>query len=263
MRADRFDGKIAIVTGGGVTGGGVGIGRATALAFAAEGAAVVVADLNPAAGQATADLITAQGGRALAVACDVGLQADMARLIDAAMQAYGGLDILFNSAGVSGIQNKALADVDEASFDAIMRTNVKGVWLGMKHAIPAMLATGGGCIVNNASMLGTVAQANKAVYVASKHAVIGLTKAAALEYGMTGIRVNAVCPGGTENDSTLRFKASFAPEDWDRRNQAVYPATGRWAKPEEIASVVLFLCSDAASNIHGTAIAADGGYTAQ
>lgn len=258
MGWDRFDGKVAVVTGG-----GSGIGLATALAFASRGAAVVIADRNAAAAQAAATRIEADGGRALAVTVDMGDSEGVARLMAAAAERFGRLDILFNNAGVSGIQGRRLADVDEDSFDEILRVNVRGVWLGMKHAIPLMLAGGGGCIVNNASMLGLVAQPLKGAYAASKHAVIGLTKSAALDYGQAGVRVNAVCPGGVETDNTLRYRATFTPEDWDRRNQSAYPATGRWAKPEEIAGVVLFLCSDAASNVHGTAISADGGYVAQ
>ncbi len=258
MGWDRFDGKVAVVTGG-----GSGIGLATALAFAERGAAVVVADRNGETAQAAAARVQAAGAQALAVTVDMGAGEEVARLMAATVEAFGRLDILFNNAGVSGIQGKRLADVDEDSFDEILRVNVRGVWLGMKHAIPAMLERGGGCIVNNASMLGLVAQPFKGAYAASKHAVIGLTKSAAIDYGQAGVRVNAVCPGGVETDNTLRYRATFSPEDWDRRNQAAYPATGRWARAEEIAGVVLFLCSDAASNVHGTAISADGGYVAQ
>jgi NAD(P)-dependent dehydrogenase (short-subunit alcohol dehydrogenase family) len=156
-----------------------------------------------------------------------------------------------------------MADMDEATFDALIRVNVKGVWLGMKFVIPAMIEEGGGCIVNTASTLGLVGQKLSGRYSGSKHAVIGMTRTAALEYGLDGIRVNAVCPGGIETPITLDFKNTFSDEEWSRRNAAAYPATARYGRPEEIAAVVLFLCSDAASNIHGAAIPVDGAYTAQ
>lgn len=184
-------------------------------------------------------------------------------MVRAAQDHFGRLDYVFNNAGLSGFTGTRMAEMDETTFDALLRVNVKGVWLGMKYAIPAMVAGGGGCIVNTASTLGLVGQSLSGPYSGTKHAVIGLTRTAALEYGLDGIRVNAVCPGGIETPITLDFKNTFSEEEWTRRNAASYPATARYGRPEEVAGVVLFLCSDAASNIHGAAIPVDGAYTAQ
>ena len=256
--SNQFAGKVAIITGA-----GSGIGRATALAFAREGATVVVADISGEHGETTVAAIAKAGGSAAFVHTDVGDSASVANLVDTTTARFGRLDILHNNAGISGFTGKTLADVDEEVFDDVMRVNVKGVWLGMKHAIPAMIRGGGGCIVNTASTLGWIGLKFSAIYSGSKHAVIGLTKSAAIEYGLQGIRVNAVCPGGIQTPITEAFRDTFSAEEWKKRNEASYPATGRYGRPEEIAGVVLFLCSDAASNVHGTAILADGGYVAQ
>jgi NAD(P)-dependent dehydrogenase (short-subunit alcohol dehydrogenase family) len=144
-----------------------------------------------------------------------------------------------------------------------MRTNVKGVGLGMKYARPMMIAAGGGCIVNTASTLGLVGQRYSGPYAGSKHAVMGLTKSAAIEYGQQGVRINAVCPGGIETPIAENFRKSMSPEEWRKRNEAAFPATARYGKAEEIANAVLFLCSDAATNIHGIGLPVDGAYTAQ
>jgi len=258
MSAGQFKGKVAIVTGG-----GSGIGRATSLAFGREGAHVAVADIAGDKAQAVASEIVKAGGSALPITVDVGDSASVKAMIDAAVARFGRLDILFNNAGISGFTGKTLTEVDEEVFDAVMRVNVKGVWLGMKLGIPAMLKNGGGCIVNTASTLGWIGQKFSTTYGGSKHAVIGLTKSTSIEYGLKGIRVNAVCPGGIETPITEKFKDTFTPEEWRKRNEAAFPSTGRYGKPEEIAGVVLFLCSDAASNVHGIALLADGGYVAQ
>jgi NAD(P)-dependent dehydrogenase (short-subunit alcohol dehydrogenase family) len=254
----EFSGRVAVVTGG-----GGGIGRATALAFGRAGAAVMVADIDPRKAASVVSAVDQEGGQAALCETDVGDAGQVEALIEATRSRFGRLDYMFNNAGLSGFTGGRMADMDEATFDALIRVNVKGVWLGMKYAIPAMIAGGGGCVVNTASTLGLVGQKLSGPYSGTKHAVIGMTRTAALEYGLEGVRVNAVCPGGIETPITLDFKSTFSDEEWKRRNVAAYPATARYGRPEEIASVVLFLCSDAASNIHGAAIPIDGAYTAQ
>jgi NAD(P)-dependent dehydrogenase (short-subunit alcohol dehydrogenase family) len=256
--AGQFTGRAAIVTGA-----GSGIGWAIALALAAQGAAVVVADIDPDAGGQAVAAIEAAGGRAALAVTDVGDGAQVAAMVSTALDRFGRLDILCNNAGVSGFNGGRLADIDEEHFDAVVRVNLKGVWLGMRHAIPVMVAAGGGCIVNTASTLGLVGLARSGTYSATKHGVVGLTKSAAIEYGLDGVRVNAVCPGGIETPIQGPFRATFTAEEWRARTERSYPATARYGNPEEVAAAVVFLCSDAASNIHGIALAVDGGYTAQ
>jgi NAD(P)-dependent dehydrogenase (short-subunit alcohol dehydrogenase family) len=248
-----FSGQVALVTGG-----AAGIGRATALAFANEGIKVVVSDVDVAGGEGTAELIRAAGGQATFVRCDVTRDAEVKALMDATVATYGRLDYAFNNAGIE-IEKGKLADGSESEFDAIMGVNVKGVWLCMKHQIPLLLAQGGGAIVNTASVAGLGAAPKMSIYAASKHAVIGLTKSAAVEYAKKKIRVNAVCPAVIDTDMWRR-----AAESDPKKAEFVagmHPV-GRIGKVEEIATAVLYLCCDNAAFTTGHALAVDGGATA-
>lgn len=248
-----FSGQVALVTGG-----AAGIGRATALAFAREGLKVVVADLDPVGGEATVAQIREAGGQALFVACDVTKDAEVRHLHEQAIQAYGRLDYAYNNAGIE-IEQSRLAEGSEAEFDAIMGVNVKGVWLCMKYQLPLLLAQGGGAIVNTASVAGLGAAPKMSIYSASKHAVIGLTKSAAIEYAKKGIRVNAVCPAVIDTDM---FRRAYEADPRKAEFAAAMHPVGRIGKVEEIASAVLYLCSDAAAFTTGHSLTVDGGATA-
>lgn len=251
----QFAGKVAIVTGG-----GSGIGRAAALDFAGAGACVVVSGRTLIHLKQTVTLARASGAQALAVPADVSRSDDVKALVVATLKAFGRLDFLINNAGISA-DGKPICDADEDLFDCIYATNVRGPFLCMKYAIPEMLRTGGGCIVNVSSNQGLIGGHGVAGYAASKHALNGLTKVAAVEYASMGIRVNAVCPAGTDTDMLGKLAASMAPEAWNARIAALYPA-GRVGTAEQVSAVIRFLCSDAASHIHGAAIPVDGGFTA-
>ena len=251
-----FEAKTVIVTGA-----GKGLGRTTALMFAEQGAQVVVNGRSAETIEALADEIRSAGGESLALAGDVAIAADWISMLDRATERFGRIDALVNNAGIMG-SAAALCRIDDAEFDAVMATNVRGTWLGMKHAIPRMLETGGGAIVNLSSIHGLQGNAGQAAYSASKHAVIGLTKTAAIEYASKGIRVNAVCPAAHETDMYFDFRNRFTETEWQARIATKYPL-GRVGKPEEVASVILFLCTPGASNLHGVAIPIDGGFAAQ
>lgn len=248
-----FSGQVALVTGG-----AAGIGRATALAFAAEGLRVVVSDVDAAGGEGTVGLIRSAGGEATFIRCDVTRDAEVKALIDGVVAAYGRLDYAFNNAGIE-IEKGKLAEGSEAEFDAIMGVNVKGVWLCMKHEIPLLLAQGGGAIVNTASVAGLGAAPKMSIYAASKHAVIGLTKSAAIEYAKKKVRVNAVCPAVIDTDM---FRRAYEADPKKAEFAAAMHPVGRVGKVEEIAAAVLYLCSDGASFTTGHSLAVDGGATA-
>jgi len=252
--AGRLDGKIALVTGG-----SSGIGRASALAFAREGAKVVVADVTAEGGQETVRLIKEAGGEARFLKVDVARAAEVETLITQTVAACGRLDCAYNNAGIEGAF-VSTTEYPEADWDRVLAINLKGVWLCMKYEIAQMLQQGGGAIVNTASGAGLVGVAGLSAYVASKHGVVGLTKTAALEYAKAGIRVNAVCPGVIQTPMVARL-TSQRPE----MAEALVAAEpmGRTGKPEEIAEAVVWLCSEAASFVTGHAMSVDGGYVAQ
>ncbi|MCL2430125.1 MAG: glucose 1-dehydrogenase [Alphaproteobacteria bacterium] len=254
----EFAGKVAIVTGG-----GGGIGRATSLGFAKAGAKVVVVDRDQSLGEGTAGIVRQQGGTAQFVAADVTKSADVRAYVQAALDSYGRIDCFFNNAGIEG-QLSDTVDYDEDGFDQVMAVNVRGVFLGLKYVLPSMIAQGSGAVVNTASVAGLVATPGMPAYVASKHAVIGLTKTAAGEVARNGVRVNAVCPGPIDTRMIQSIAATRAPHDpsaFAAGYQQMIPI-GRFGRAEEIANLVLFLCSDAASNMTGGHYVSDGGRTA-
>lgn len=250
----QFENKIAIVTGG-----GTGIGKATALALAHQGAIVVVANRKEENGTKTVKDITDSGGQATFIKTDISKESEVKNLVDQTLQLYGRLDLAFNNAGIEQTP-MPLTDQSEELYNQIMDTNVKGVWMCLKYEIQAMLSNGGGAIVNTSSFSGTIAFATIPIYVASKHAVVGLTKAVALEYAKKNIRVNAILPGAVEDTGTFErsFGGNPASIDWAK---SIHPV-GRLAKPSEIASAVLFMLSDQASFLTGHSLIVDGGYTA-
>ena len=247
-----FAGKVAFVTGA-----ANGIGRAAALAFAREGANTVVADVSEQGNQETTRMIEEAGGRALALRCDVTRVQDVKAALDKAVEAFGRLDFAFNNAGVEQAK-AALADIKEQEWDRIVAINLRGVFLCMKYEIPLMLMHGGGAIVNTSSGAGVKGFADGAAYVATKHGVVGLSKAAALDYAQPNIRVNAVCPGIIDTPMMGRVSGG-TPEG--REGVIAQEPVGRMGKPEEIAAAVVCLCSDAAAFVVGHAMVIDGGQT--
>ena len=246
-------GKVVIVTGG-----SSGIGKATAIAFAREGAKVVVASRREKEGQETVKQVQSAGSEGFFIKTDVSKETDVSAMVEKTIATYGHLDYAFNNAGIEQIPTP-LVEQTEETFDQIMEINVKGVWLCMKHQIPQMLVSGGGAIVNMSSISGMIGASGLPIYVASKHAVLGLTKSVALEYAKEGIRINAVCPGMIETDLLDRV---FANQEVKERLIAMHPI-GRVGKPEEIAEAVVWLCSDKASFVTGQSLPLDGGYVAQ
>lgn len=244
----RFNGKTVIVTGG-----GSGIGAAAALRFAAEGAAVVVSDIAQANAESVAAQIVKQGGRAIAVMTDVADEAQVAALVDRAVAEYGGLDVMVNNAGIGGVQGD-IDTVDASVWHQIIAVNLTGVFYGVKHAVRAMKAgQRKGSVVNVSSILGLVGFANAAAYTASKHGVMGLTKAAAIELGPTGIRVNAVNPAFILTPMIAGMEDAVVP---------LHPVA-RLGTPEEVAALICFLGADESSFLTGASYLVDGGYVAK
>ena len=248
----EFDGKVALMTGG-----SSGIGRATALAFAREGAQVVIGDRNTRRGEETVSMIRNAGGTASFRRTDVLVAADIEALVEHAISEYGGLDLAFNNAGIEG-DVRPLVEQTEANYDALMDINVKGVWLSMKYEIPRMLERGGGAIVNCSSVAGVIGFPGIGIYAASKHAVIGLTKTAALEYSAQGIRINAVNPAVIDTEMADRLAAGLNMKKDDL--STLHPI-GRIGQVDEVAEAVLWLCSGRASFVTGHSLVVDGGFT--
>ena len=254
--AGRVEGKVALVTGG-----ASGIGRATALTFAREGAKLVIADMNEDGGQQTVQMITENGGEAIFVQVDVSKAVEVEAMISTTVETYGRLDCAHNNAGIGSRPRAPLHECSEETWDRVLAINLKGVWLCMKYEILQMLKLGSGTIVNTASIMGLVGSwSGSGAYNASKHGVVGLTKTAALEYAKVGLRVNAVCPGYIR--TPLLAETLTRQPEMEAQIVARHPV-GRMGRPEEIAEAVVWLCSDAASFVTGHTMTVDGGYVAQ
>jgi len=250
----RFQGKTALVTGG-----SAGIGRATALAFAGEGARVVIADIQDEEGRNTVRMVQEVGGEAIYINADVSQESDVQTLVQKIVQTYGGIDFAVNNAGITGGSDPA-NPMSTEEWSRVIGINLTGVFLCMKYEIPEMLSRGGGAIVNTSSTMGLVGRSGGMAYAASKHGVLGLTKSVALTYAANNIRINAVCPGTTQT-SIMDWLKTEMPQIYDA--MVAETPVGRLARPEEVANAILWLCSDEASYCNGHALVVDGGFLAQ
>jgi NAD(P)-dependent dehydrogenase (short-subunit alcohol dehydrogenase family) len=250
----RLKDKVAVITGG-----ASGIGREAARLFAREGAAVVVADVSDRAGEAAAADLTKGGGRAAYVRCDVSKAADVEAAVRTAEQRFGRLDVMFNNAGIFPDEDGSVVDTSEETWDLVMRVNLKGVFLGCKYAIPAMLRAGGGSIINVASFVALMGAAVPQIaYTASKGGVLSMTREIAVEFARRNVRANALCPGPVDTP----LLASILSDPAKRQRRLVHIPPGRFAKAVEIASAALFLASDESSFVNGATFTVDGGITA-
>jgi 3alpha(or 20beta)-hydroxysteroid dehydrogenase len=257
--AARFDGKVVVITGA-----AGGIGRAACLRFASEGARVVAVDLPGAALDDAVSSVKSAGGEAIAAPADVSRAAQVEGYVQAAVAAYGRIDAFFNNAGIEGWVGPS-TEYPEDVFDQVLAVNVKGVWLGMKYVVPVMRQDGGGAIVNTASVAGLGGTPNIIAYGASKHAVIGMTKSAAMEFGRDAIRVNAVCPSPIETRMMRSLERGINPDNPEAVHDAMAASIplGRYGEPEEVAALAAFLCSDDAKFISGGVYTIDGGSRAR
>ena len=244
--------KVALVTGG-----GSGIGRATALAFARQGASVIVADIDTAGSEKTVHLVEAAGGQGIVIKTDVTQGPEVAAMMEKTIKTYGRLDYAHNNAGIEP-PSMPMADIEEDEWNRILDVNLKGVWLCLKFEIRQMIKQGLGAIVNTSSTAGLRAVPNGSAYIASKYGIIGLTKAAAVEYTRSGIRINAICPGPTDTPMMDRIIKGTGNDSF-RDMSAESDPIGRIGTADEVAEAVVWLCSDAASFINGCALAVDGG----
>lgn len=249
-----FENKVALVTGA-----ASGMGLAAAEAFAASGASVALADINEAAVRKVAERLTGAGLKVIAIACDATDEAQVRKMVEQTVSAFGRLDAAFNNAGVQSLAVDT-ADATSEEYDRVTAINLKSVWLCMKYELLQMRKQGSGAIVNNSSIGGLIGIPGRAIYHATKHGVIGMTKSAALEYAAKGIRINAICPGAIE---TPMVADMIAREPETMKDILKEQPIGRLGKPEEIASTVLWLCSPGAGFVIGHALAVDGGYTAR
>jgi len=248
--------KVALITGA-----GSGMGRVGAQLFAQEGAKVVAVDLDQRSAAETARAIESAGGEAIALRADVSNSEDARAMVTAALDKFGGLDVVYNNAGIEG-ETAFMAQLSEDAFDRVIAVNLRGVWLGMKYALPHLMKRGGGSIINTASVAGLVGIRGSAAYSAAKAGVIALTRVAALEYGRYNIRVNCICPGTIDTPMVRRIHGVGSGELPPRAVGPAAAVLGRAAQPEEIARMALFLASDDSSFATGAPFIVDGGWTA-